>query len=150
MCFSTEASFGASAIILTIGAVCINKSVGLPQRVLSCIPIVFGIQQFAEGIVWLTLSHPGLTPWDKISTYAFLIFAEVVWPLLVPLAVWLLETNNRKKKILSFFLLSGAILSCVLGITLLVLPVQSSVSCYHIVYNIQYPQYLKHLGIFYF
>ena len=57
MCFSAEASFGASAILLTIGVISLNKSVNVPQKVLSCIPFIFGVQQFSEGILWLSLYH---------------------------------------------------------------------------------------------
>lgn len=150
MCFSAEASFGVSAIILTIGAVSIKKSSNLPQRVLSCIPFVFGIQQFAEGILWLSLTHTGLVKWSITSTYVFLVFAQVVWPILVPLSVMLLEKDKKNKKVLKGLLAMGIILGSYLLYCLMYYQVQSDVSCNHIVYAVYYPIRFKYSGIFYF
>jgi len=150
MCFSAEASFSASAVILTIGAISLKKSTTTPQRVLSCIPIIFGSQQFSEGIEWLALTHPGMAPWDKVFSYVFLIFAAVIWPTVVPLAIWLLEKHPVVKKISGVLLVFGVIVSSLLAYTLIVFKVESFVSCSHIVYNIEYPDPLKHKGIFYF
>jgi len=150
MCFSAEASFGASAIILGIGIVAIKKSTNLPQKILSCIPLVFSVQQFAEGILWLSLSHPSLSKWNKIATYSFLVFAQVVWPILIPLSVMLLEKERKNKKILSAFLIFGIILSSVLSYCLLFYKAEASISCNHIRYDLYYPIHLKYSGIFYF
>jgi hypothetical protein len=150
MCFSAEASFGASAVILTISAVCLKKSVNFPQRMLSCIPVIFGVQQFAEGIVWLSLKHPGLAALEKVASYTFLIFAQVVWPIFLPLCIYLMEPDAKRKKILRLFLGLGCIVASVLAITLALYDVQSTISCSHIRYNVAYPFHLRHLGIFYF
>lgn len=75
MCFSAEASFGASIALLTIGTLAIRKNKDLNMRLFSCIPILFGIQQFFEGVVWLTQANQSLTLYTQISTYIFLLFA---------------------------------------------------------------------------
>ena len=149
MCFSAEASFGASAIILTIGIVSIRKSSTVPQKILSCLPLIFSLQQFAEGILWLSLSHPSLSHWDKIATYAFLIFAQVVWPIFMPFSVMLLETEINIKKRLSVFLVLGIIVSFYLSYCLIFYKVQASISCSHIRYDVYYPIHLKNSGIIY-
>lgn len=149
MCFSAEASFGASAVIMTIGLVSLKKSRDLPQKFLSCIPVIFAVQQFAEGVLWISKTHPGHTQLANMATYAFLIFAQVVWPLVLPFSILLLEKEDKKKKILSAFVVMGIILASVFAYTLAFFPVQSSVSCYHIRYDIGYPPLLQHKGIFY-
>jgi hypothetical protein len=45
---------------------------------------------------------------------------------------------------------SGIIVSCFLGYSLMVGRVQSTISCHHIQYDLDYPPYLTHLSIFYF
>jgi len=150
MCFSATASFGSSAVIAAVGIISFRQSATTPQKVLSCIPLVFALQQFSEGIVWLTLTHAGIAPWDRVATYAFLVFAQVVWPVLVPLSVWLLETESRRRKAMGGLLAAGAIVATFLCITLVLLPVRSTISCSHIVYQVDYPGPFKHLGIFYF
>ena len=149
MCFSAEASFGASAIVLTIGLIAIKKSTTVPQRILSCIPLIFSAQQFTEGILWLSLSHPGLSHWNNIATYAFLIFAQVVWPIVVPLSVMLMEKETNNKKVLIGLLVLGIIVSSYLSWCLLFYKVHASVSCNHIRYDVDYPIF-KHSGIIYF
>lgn len=89
MCFSAEASFGASVIIVSIGVVAVKKSTTVPQRIFALIPFIFGVQQFTEGILWRSLDHPGLSRWTNMSTYTFLFFAQVVWPIIALLSIQL-------------------------------------------------------------
>jgi len=150
MCFSAEASFGASAAILTIGVLSMGKSRTVAQRVFSCIPIIFSVQQFTEGVLWSSLTHPGMTAWVNISTYTFLLFAQVVWPVIIPLSIRLLENQAGRQKILDIILIIGVLVSAFLGYILLTGRVQSSISCHHIEYDVNYPKWLTNLSIFYF
>ena len=150
MCFSAEVSFGASAVILSIGAVAIKKSSTIQQKTFCCIPLIFSIQQFAEGILWLSLSHKVSSQWSSIATYVFLVFAQVVWPTFVPLAMILLEKEKRRKKILKVLLGLGVIVSSYLLYCLLFYKVEASISCSHIKYDVDFPIHVKNLGILYF
>lgn len=150
MCFSAEASFGASAILLTIGIVSIKKSTSVPQKILSCTPLIFGIQQFVEGILWLSLSHPALSQWTGIFTYAFLVFAWIVWPVFMPLSALLLEKERNKKRIFGGLLALGIIVSSYLLYCMLAYKPEAQISCYHIQYDVHYTKYFRHAGIFYF
>jgi len=57
---------------------------------LALLPLLFGAQQLIEGAVWWSLNHPdaGL---NAAATFAYLLFARVLWPVLVPLAILGLE-----------------------------------------------------------
>ncbi len=149
MCFSAEASFGASAVISVIGIVAVKKSTTVPQKILSCIPLIFAAQQFAEGILWLSLSHTSLAQWNKPATYTFLTAAEVAWPIMLPLSVMLLEKQKVRKRILAVFLVLGILVSSILGYCLVVYPVQSSISCSHILYDVSYPIHTPYFAPFY-
>jgi hypothetical protein len=149
MCFSATASFGASALLLVIGATSIRKSTTGPQRLLSCIPLIFCVQQFSEGVLWLSLTHPDSTRWDKMATYGFLVFAQVIWPTFLPFSVFMLEKNRKTRIVLAGLLGLGIAISSILAYTLIFNKVQSSVSCYHIQYDVEYPNHFKHSGIFY-
>src|SRR6202000_3006059 len=98
MCFSPSASFGASAVLTVVSITCMVRSRTMPQRVLSGIPLLFAIQQFVEGVVWLSLLRPEWAHWERMATYGFLFFAQMVWPVYVPLAVLLFERDAMKKK----------------------------------------------------
>ena len=97
MCFSPEASFAGGIIILSIGVVTIKKVHKPSQLVFACIPLFFGIQQFAEGFLWLALPRPEYENIQQLSTYLFLIMAVVLWPIIIPLSVLFMEDNDKRK-----------------------------------------------------
>lgn len=149
MCFSAGASFGAGAVILATGAVCATKSTTVPQKVLSTIPFVFAAQQFCEGVLWLSSSHPALLPFTKVVIYTFLICAEVVWPIMMPISAMLLEKRKNVKIILKAFLALAVLVSAILLYFLIFYPVQATISCSHILYDVSYPIHIKYFGLFY-
>ena len=100
MCFSAGASFGASAILSVIGTAAIMKARTIPQGLFAGIPIIFSIQQLAEGMLWLSLKDPGLATWQPFFTYTFLIFAILFWPVWVPFTIYKLETDTKRRKAL--------------------------------------------------
>ena len=100
MCFSTEASFIGGAVIITIGVATVLKVHKPSQLVFACIPLFFGLQQIAEGFVWLSLQNPAYKGVLIPATYTFLIMAEVFWPFMVPLAVMLMEKNKKRLRVL--------------------------------------------------
>ena len=111
MCFSAEASFAGGIVISAIGIATIKKVHEPSQLVFACIPLFFGIQQIVEGFLWLTLPHQEYHNVQKISTYLFLIMADVLWPVMIPLAVLLMEKNIKKKRILRILIALGFSLS---------------------------------------
>lgn len=111
MCFSATASFGASAILGTVGVVSIAKVKINSHRVFAGIPLIFGVQQFTEGLLWLSLKNPAMVSLQSLLTYTFLIFAMVVWPFLIPFSIGLLEKDVKRKKIINVFVWIGAIVA---------------------------------------
>ena len=102
MCFSATASFAAAGVLSATGAVTLSKVKSKREIPLASIPLLFGVQQAIEGVVWVSF---GSTLLNTIATYGFLFFAYVLWPIFVPVAVMLVEpsrTRKRALKILSF------------------------------------------------
>ncbi len=112
MCFSAEVSFGASAVLVTTGALTIVENKRNDQRFFAMIPILFGIQQFFEGWVWLALQGNGHEIMGEISKYGFLIFAQLVWPVWIPLSAYKLERNVKRKRLITFVRLQTDSLRC--------------------------------------
>lgn len=109
MCFSAGASFGASAVLSIIGTAAIMKARTIPQGLFAGIPLIFSIQQLAEGMLWLSLKDPQLTSWQPFFTDVYLLFGLVVWPVWIPFTIRLLEKDPRRKKILLLFLITGSL-----------------------------------------
>jgi hypothetical protein len=55
MCFSAGASFAGGVIITGIGVAAFREVHKPSQLVFAIIPVFFGVQQFVEGFLWLTL-----------------------------------------------------------------------------------------------
>lgn len=97
MCFSAGASFTAGILLTFTGTETLKKVHHPTQIAFASIPIFFGFQQFAEGILWLVINKPQFAVLQSVMTTIFLIMAQIVWPILVPLSVLLMEKHSAKK-----------------------------------------------------
>ncbi|MFA6277206.1 MAG: DUF6629 family protein [Pedobacter sp.] len=139
MCFSAPASFVAGVGLLLVGSAAVVKSKTVPQYVLSSIPILFAVQQSLEGVVWLGLSDPAYAHWLPWAIYLFLGFAQLVWPILVPLAILLFEKEPVRRKFLLVFLGIGILTAAYLGYALLNFEATAKIQEHHIQYALQFP-----------
>lgn len=151
MCFSANASFGASIILSVIGVASIKKVQHPSQLIFASIPLFFALQQFSEGILWLSLTHQRFSSLEQFSTYAFLFFAQVVWPLCVPLSIVMIEKREQRKKIGKMLVVVGALISVYLAYCLLSYPVKANILGHHVAYKQQYPsEPMRYGGFLYF
>ena len=143
MCFSAEASFAGGVIISAIGVATITKVHKPSQLIFASIPLFFGFQQFAEGLVWLTIPNPGDANILKIATYVFLIMADFLWPVMIPLSVLFMEENKKKKRILQVLFFAGLALSMYYAFCLIFFNIYPQISGYHILYKTDFPKALS-------
>ncbi len=115
MCFCASASFIVGAGTAAAGAASL-KYVKKEERPLILIPFLFTIQQIIEGIQWLI---PHTSDLSLILGYAFLFFAFLLWPSYTPFAVYTLEQDPKRKKILKGLMVGGALTTLILLYTLL-------------------------------
>lgn len=112
MCFSAEASFTAAAVLTVTGIVTLRTTTSPVQFCFALIPLLFAIQQFSEGFIWLYLKHEiGSQFLFAISKKTFLIFAFLIWPIWIPLSFLLIEPKNSRRLLLWFNLFIGLGLS---------------------------------------
>jgi len=109
MCFSATASFTAAAVLLVQGLATLKL---VKQKraffLFALIPFFFAIQQLSEGLIW-TRFNQGL-PIDGfalIAAFLFLMFAFLVWPIMIPLSLWRAEEVKWRKKVLFWFAIGG-------------------------------------------
>jgi hypothetical protein len=107
MCFSATASFSASIVIGAIGVATFKKSKNSDLKFLGAIPFLFALQQFTEGFVWLSFNHSDFQFIQSNATKAFLFFAWVLWPVLMPFSIYHIEKPGVKKKINFYLFLLG-------------------------------------------
>ena len=73
--------------------------------------MLFASQQAVEGVLWLQLSGQGDAGQIAVLSFAFLVFAEVVWPSYAALAVLLIEPDRRRRRMLWVLVAIGIALS---------------------------------------
>lgn len=139
MCFSASASFGAGIVLAAISVASIKKVQKPSQMFFASIPIIFCIQQTAEGFLWLALTKPYFASLQQFMTYTFLFFAQVVWPLWIPFAS--LKLKREEENVLFQWLLVGIGLAVALylGYCLITYPVEAKIIGHHITYLQEYP-----------
>lgn len=136
MCFSANASFIAGAVLTVVGIASVSQVKKPVHLVFASIPLFFAIQQICEGFVWLSLSRTAFSDWHTLAKYAFLIFAQVIWPFWIPLSFLSIEPNPKRRKIIRYFLFAGITVSIILCCRLLFFPAVAAIDGCHISYQI--------------
>jgi hypothetical protein len=142
MCFSPEASFAGGVIISSIGVATVKKVHAPSQILFASIPLFFGVQQIAEGFLWLSIPRPEYFLVQHICTYLFLLMARVIWPMMIPLSTLLMEKDNKKKIYLRILLGMGLSVSLYYVYCLFFLNVTPYISGHHIQYISDFPESL--------
>jgi hypothetical protein len=136
MCFSAQASFAASFVLLVVGIFALKNNKHKKYLMLSLTPILFAIQQFAEGVVWISLQNKAYACMQPVSTYVFLSFALLMWPIFSSLSLLLIEKHASRKSILEYFLSASIVWSLYVGITLFMHEPFAAIVKNHIIYGI--------------
>jgi len=101
MCLSASVSFGASTFLVTGGAFASWKAWNINKRYLpiALMPLFAGLQQFFEGNVWV-----GMNSGDPVTVLwgasGFIFFTWFMWPIWIPLSVYVLEPPDSPRKTL--------------------------------------------------
>lgn len=134
MCFSAPASFIAGTALSAIGAAALRRTESRSEIPFALIPLLFGIQQLTEGIIWLTFSNDAPLL-KQTMTNIYSGFSHVLWPIYVPLAVGIFEAVRWRKKAIFSFLIPGIAVGLYLLYFIVTLPMVAEVVGKHIVYD---------------
>jgi hypothetical protein len=105
MCLSAEVSFTASVLLVAGGTFATWKARQINWRYIpvALMPLFAGIQQFMEGHVWIGMNtgNPDMVLWGALG---FIFFTWFMWPIWIPISVYVLEPPDspRKKLFLGF------------------------------------------------
>jgi len=110
VCYSAEGSFALSAILAGAGATSGARSAPA-ARLFAVVPLLFAVQQAAEGIVWLTIDAPMHAALERVAVYTFLGIALVVWPTWAPFSLRSMEARPARRRALTVLASAGALVS---------------------------------------
>ncbi|MFA6603366.1 MAG: DUF6629 family protein [Patescibacteria group bacterium] len=136
MCFSATASFAAAAGLGAVGVLTIREAKSASQLPLAAMPLLFGVQQAVEGVVWLSSGSPWL---QTGAAFVYIMFSHVLWPFYVPLAVGALEPPGRRKSALRVLLIFGVALSSWLAAYVVRGPITASLATGCVIYDMTLP-----------
>ncbi len=145
MCFSPVASFVASGGLAVIGTATLKKAESRKEVPLASIPLLFGAQQFIEGLLWLSFDSAF---WLPVLTNAYAVFANLLWPFYIPLAAYLVEPDKYRRKMIFGLFVVGAILSFGILIFMIKHPINASITSHSIDYEYSGSYPAATLGIY--
>ena len=134
MCFSAPASFIAGTALSAIGVAALRNTRARNEVPFAMIPLLFGIQQLIEGVIWLTFSYDAPIL-KETMTYVYSVFSHVLWPIYVPLSLGLMEGIPWRKKTIFAFGMAGVAVGLYLLYFIVATPMVAEVIGNHIVYD---------------
>jgi hypothetical protein len=132
MCFCAEASFIAGGVLSLIGVATLKLTKRREEVFFAMIPLLFGLQQFIEGLLWLSFQYEEKLL-NVVMTYVFVLFSHVLWPVFVPFSIGHMETVPWRKKVIRGFQLTGIAVAAYLLYFIVRYPITSEIR-EHVVY----------------
>lgn len=145
MCFSAGASFSVSAAVAVAGVISTRRIRYREHIMFAAIPLIFALQQLIEGFVWLSFTGKEYLQWQGLLVKAFLFFAQVVWPVWVPLAILNIEEDPGRRIALKTLVYCSFLLAPLQAYRLFLLPSTVEVSNHHIQYGLDFS--IANLGL---
>jgi hypothetical protein len=102
MCFSAPVSFGAAALLGVTGLASLTQVRKVTDLPLASVPLLFAAQQGIEGALWLTV--PDGRAHSALLANLFAAIALIVWPLLIPASIALVERDMARRLIMLMLL----------------------------------------------
>jgi hypothetical protein len=104
----------------------------------AAIPFLFALQQCAEGCIWLGMPHGGSWAWQQAPVYAFLVFAQIIWPTWIPLSLYPIAHADRRS-LLSAMTVLGLCVSLTLAWCMIDYGAHAEIIGHHVAYELPYP-----------
>jgi len=145
VCFSATASFAAAGISAVIGIAIQYKKPARREAPLAAFPLLFATQQSIEGLLWVFL--PSVTQSASIVTVLamlYTVFAEILWPIMTPIAVLMVETDRPRRRIMRGLALTGLLVAGYMLFAMLTSPITAEIYHHSIRYFNDFPYLLPY------
>lgn len=123
MCFSLEADLVAGIALLPVAAISLREVRRVREVPFASLPLLFALHQLVEAVVWAGTQGHVSSGLQHAAALTYLIFAFPVLPILVPVAVLLLEPREARLRVAPFVVL-GAVVAAYFAVAVLTGPIE--------------------------
>lgn len=136
MCFSPEADIVAALVVTGVGVDTVRHIGHDREWALATLPIVFGIHQGIEVVVWWGLDRRIPADLTHNAAWLYLAIAFGVIPAAVPFAVHRLEADDRRRALMAPLIGLGVVVAIALMIPVIRGPISFVDAGNHIAYSV--------------
>jgi hypothetical protein len=137
VCFSPQADLIGGVVVAGIGFDALRQVRRQHDHLaFAALPLMLAAHQLDEAFVWWGLQGHINAGVGHVATWLYLLFAFVVLPTYVPLAIRALEPPGRRRSVMTGFAGLGVVLSVLLLAAMLRGPVKAHLGDYHVSYSI--------------
>ena len=123
MCFSVQADVAAGVVILPMAVVALREVRHVRELPFASLPLLFALHQLVEALVWAAYDDRTVPEaLGHAAMLAYVGYAMVVLPTLMPLSVLLLEPRGARLRVAPFVVL-GAVMSVVFAVEVFTAPI---------------------------
>jgi hypothetical protein len=140
MCLSAQADLVGGVVLGAIGLDTVRHVNRRTANIaIATLPLLLAAHQLDEAFVWWGLQGHITAQIGQVATWGYLLFAFVVLPIYVPVAILVLEPPGRRRTAMAGFAVLGALVAAVLLLNMLNGPVTAALGHHHIAYGIGLP-----------
>jgi hypothetical protein len=144
VCFSPQADLVGGIVVGAIGVDVLRHRDGRQSHNALCaLPLILGFHQFVEAFVWLSLQGHLSAGIGRLAMWIYVSIAFVLLPVFVPIAVFVLEPQAKRRRLMAPFVALGLAVAGVLLAAMVRGPVNVRLRPYHLAYSL----HLSHGGI---
>jgi hypothetical protein len=136
MCFSPGADAVVGGVVVAIGVDALRHVREPKQIVLASLPVLFGLHQLDEALVWLGLQGRISESVGRVGIWIYMVFALAALHMLVPIAVFAIERSPARRRVIAACMALGTGVGVALGVSLFRGSVNAVIEGRHISYNV--------------
>ena len=102
------------------------------QIALAALPLLFGLHQLSEAFVWWGLQGHVPNSVERVALWIWLLFAFVALPVLLPVAVDLVERSKTRRRVIGALAGLGFGVAAALAIAIFRGPISAAIEGHHV------------------
>lgn len=134
MCFSVQADLIVGVGLLPVGVLALREVRRAREVLFAGLPMLFAVHQIIEAAVWAGVDGDVSMRLQHLAAVAYVVIALPLLPVLVPLAVLLLEPRGSRLRVAPFLAL-GVIVSAYFAAAIASAPVRVTVYDHALFYD---------------